>query len=102
MEKRELGKIVFAEFGFEEDYSFGLRLGFKNNDDGWGVNTRTSYNPLYKGLDKNSYRLEMIEEVEKILKDAKVQYVSELKNIPVELIFKDSLLVNFRILTEVL
>ena len=43
-----------------------------------------------------------VEEVNQILKDAKVNYVSELVNKPVEVTMENNTFKDFRILTEVL
>lgn len=43
-----------------------------------------------------------VEEVNKILKDVKVNYVSELVNKPVEVEIEKNIFKDFRILTEVL
>lgn len=43
-----------------------------------------------------------VEKINKILDDARCNYVSELKNKPVEIIVEENLFKDFRILTEVL
>lgn len=45
---------------------------------------------------------ESLDHVAKILKDAKVNYVSELLGKPVEVTLEDGIFKDFRILTEVL
>lgn len=100
LEKR-LGKIDFVEFGTMRDYPFqlGLQLGFSMSgkytvnispDCHWEMGTRHSN--LAESLDR----------LAKILKDAKVNYVSELLGKPVEVTLEDGVFKDFRILTEVL
>lgn len=108
MIEKRLGKIDFAEFGTMRDYPFqmGLQLGFSMSGSGvmdggkytvnispdcdWGMETRNS--SLAKSLDI----------LARILKEAKVNYVSELLGKPVEVTLDDGLFMNFRILAEVL
>ena len=109
MTEKILGKIDFAEFGTIRDYPFliGLQVGFKLAD-GHGVMDGGQY---CVNIDKacrweESERQQAItvrvEDIYKILKDAKVNYVSELKNKPVEVEIEKNTFKSFRILTEVL
>lgn len=95
---KQLGKIKSVNFGFNE-YLFGLNLTLEGKS--WGTCTGYYYNPSYKG-DNTEYIKEMLDNVQKLLKDAKVDSVEKLLNKPIEVIFEGSLLKNFRILTEVL
>lgn len=96
--KIELGKIQSVSFGYEE-YLFGLKLTLGGQS--WGTCTGYYYNPSYKG-DNTEYMKEMMGNVQKILKDAKVDSVDKLLNKPIEATFEGNLLKEFRILTEVL
>ncbi len=109
MDEKILGKINFAEYGTIRDYpSFiGLQLGFKLGD-GSGVmdGGKHAVNMSKECRWEDSERTEAItisvEQVYKILKDAKVNYVSQLVNKPVEVTLEKNCFKDFRILTEVL
>lgn len=110
MTVKQLGKITFAEFGVNKDYPFliGLQLGFKLSDKsyiGAGGKYIININPNCK-WESEKQRTEAItktvEFVNDILKAAKVHYVSELINIPVEVTIENNCFKDFRILTEVL
>ncbi len=108
MTTKELGKITFAEFGTIRDYSFliGLQLGFRMGESGimdggkYTVNISPEYK--WKELNRETTITKSVEEVDRILKDAKVNYVSELVNKPVEVMMENNTFKDFRILTEVL
>lgn len=105
---KELGKIIFAEYGILKGCPnlIGLQLGFsigcKKVDDGgkYTVNVGTECKREY--LNREETITESIEKVNQILKDAKVNYVSELLNKPVEVTIENNTFKDFRILTEVL
>lgn len=109
---KELGKITFAEFGTIRDYPFliGLQLGFRIFRIGSGFSVmddgkytvNISPECKWKELNREATVTKTIEEVNRILKDAKVNYVSELLNKPVEVTIEDDKFKDFRILTEVL
>lgn len=107
---KELGKITFAEFGTVRDYPFliGLQLGFHIGGSGvmdggkYTVNISPIANWKCKGLDREATITKTVEEVNQILEDAKVNYVSELKNKSVEVTMEGNTFKDFRILTEVL
>ena len=106
--EKMLGKIDFAEFGTIRDMPFliGLQLGFSMG--GYGVmdGGRYTVNISPECKWEKSERVEavtkIVEDVNKILKDAKVNYVSELVNKPVEVTLVNNTFESFRILTEVL
>lgn len=108
MEEKRLGKIDFAEFGTVKDYPFliGLQLGFSMNGTGVmdGGKYTVNINPACKWKNENREKTitRSIEDVEHILKSAKVHYVSQLIGKPVEVTIVDKRFHNFRILTEVL
>lgn len=104
-----LGKINFAEYGTVRDYPFliGLQLGFKLGDgtyvmDG-GINTvNISEECKWEEAEREAAITVSVEKIYQILKDAKVNYVSELINKPVEVTIDKNCFKDFRILTEVL
>lgn len=107
LEKR-LGKIDFVEFGTMRDYPFqlGLQLGFSMSGSGvmdagkYTVNMSPDCH--WEMETRNSNLAESLDHVTRILKDAKVNYVSELLGKPVEVTLEDGVFKDFRILTEVL
>lgn len=109
MTGKVLGKIDFAEFGTIKDYPFliGLQLGFKLGDGGGimdgGSNTvNISPECRWETCEREVAITAAVEQVDKILKDAKVNYVSQLLNKPVEVEIDRNTFKSFRILTEVL
>lgn len=105
---KELGKITFAEFGTIKDYPFliGLQLGFRMGGssvmDGGKYTVNISPECKWKELNREVTITKSIEEIDQILKYAKVNYVSELLNKPVEVTMESNTFKDFRILTEVL
>ena len=110
MTGKVLGKISNAEYGLIHDRPFlmGLKLEFKMGDYGtvgdggkYTVNMSDECRAWERGE-----RAKTIEEktdyIYKLLNDAKVNNVSQLKNIPVEVILENNCFKDFRILTEVL
>lgn len=108
MTTKELGKITFAEFGTIRDYPFliGLQLGFRMGGsaimDGGKYTVNIGPECKWKELNREATITKTIEEVNRILEDAKVNYVSELLNKPVEVTMENNTFKDFRILTEVL
>lgn len=104
-----LGKINFAEYGTVRDYPFliGLQLGFKLGDgtgvmDGGSNTINISKECKWEETEREAAITVSVEKVYEILKDAKVNYVSELINKPVEVTIDKNCFKDFRILTEVL
>lgn len=104
-----LGKINFAEYGTIRDYPFliGLQLGFKLGDgsgvmDGGSHTVNIDKECRWEEYERKDAVTVSVEKVYKILKDAKVNYVSELINKPVEVTIDKNCFKDFRILTEVL
>ena len=104
-----LGKITFAEYGTVKDYPFlmGLQLGFKLGDgsgvmDGGSNTINISKECKWEEGERGAAITVGVEKVHKILEDAKVNYVSELINKPVEVTIDKNCFKDFRILTEVL
>lgn len=108
MTTKELGKITFAEFGTIRDYPFliGLQLGFRMGGsavmDGGKYTVNISKNANWRDLNREATITKSIEEVGRILEDAKINYISELLNKPVEVTMENNTFKDFRILTEVL
>lgn len=104
-----LGKIDFAEYGTVRDYPFliGLQLGFKLGDgtgvmDGGSNTINISKECRWEKSEREAAITVSVEKIYQILKDAKVNYVSELVNKPVEVTIDKNCFKDFRILTEVL
>ena len=104
-----LGKINFAEYGTVRDYPFliGLQLGFKLGDgtgvmDGGSNTINISKECKWEETEREAAITVSVEKVYQILKNAKVNYVSELVNKPVEVTIDKNCFKDFRILTEVL
>ena len=108
MTGKYLGKITFAEFGKVRDYPFliGLQLGFEMTcghiTDGGKYTVNISKECKWQESERTEVITAVVEHVDKILTDAKVRYVSELKNKPVEVTVEGNVFKDFRILTEVL
>jgi Zn-finger protein len=100
MNKKVLGKIEDCYFGFCEFY-FGLWLTLSGE---WGgVIANYHFIPTHDNeLEKNERCVKMINNVIKIMKDAKVDSIQKLIGKPVEVELENDSIVNFRILTEVL
>jgi hypothetical protein len=104
-----LGKITSAEYGMVRDYPFlfGLQLYFKLGDGtsigcGGRYTENVSESCKWTVQERQCSITKSVDEVHKILKDAKVSYVSELINKPVEVEIEKNTFKSFRILTEVL
>lgn len=110
MNGKILGKITKVEFGFVRDYPFlfGLQLTFSLGD-GSGVGTGSRYTVNISDEcrwdtpdEREKAITDLIDEIASIMKDAKVDDISDLKNKPVEVTIEGNLFARFRILTEVL
>ena len=109
MTEKHLGKIDFAEFGTIKDQPFliGLQLGFQLGDKTWigdcgRYTVNISPGCRWETSERTETVTKTVEFVNDILKAAKVNYVSELINKPVEVTIVDNCFEDFRILTEVL
>lgn len=104
-----LGKITSAEYGMVSDYPFlfGLQLRF-NLGDGTSIGSSSKYTInickecKWTAEERRIGITKSVDEVHKILEDAKVSYVSQLVNKPVEVTIECNTFKDFRILTEVL
>ena len=103
-----LGKIDFAEFGVYPDrpFMYGLMLGFSLSGagvmDGGRYTVNISPDCRWEESERQEAIAKQTDFISGILKDAKCNYVSELKNKPVEVTIQNNTFKSFRILTEVL
>ncbi|PEQ63644.1 hypothetical protein [Bacillus cereus] len=110
MEQKYLGKIVKAEFGTHRDRPFlmGLQFEFRFGDNsGVACGGRHLINISNECKwdseeEKNIAYQRVLKELAFILKEAKVNAVSELVGKPIEITIEDQMYKTFRILTEVL
>ncbi|MEQ3613526.1 hypothetical protein, partial [Mediterraneibacter gnavus] len=79
----------------------GFSIGCKMVEDGGKYTVFIDYEND-ENIDQKSIIADSVRNVHQILKDAKVNYVSELINKPVEVTIEDNTFKDFRILTEVL
>ena len=108
----KLGKIELIKFGLGgySDSMFGLHITFSGT--GWGVTDTIStwdYELVkhseyckWDEQERTDFNIQMIKRISKLLKDAKVQTIDQLKGKPVEIVFEGNTLKTWRILTEVL
>ena len=107
--KTILGKITNVKFGFIPDYPFLFGIDFEFSlGDGSGVGSGGKYtiniskDCKWSAEERKEAIESSIDFIVKILKDAKVDNVYDLKNKPVEVYIQDNTFISFRILTEVL
>lgn len=111
MEKR-LGKIAFIEFGRmpnrEGFYRTGMWIafGFNGGKEGTAL-VREGFlhdsGDIREGEEEVRNKVYgMVKEVDELLEEAGLRYISELINMPVEVSIEDGEAVSFRILKEVL
>ena len=111
MEKK-LGKIESVRFGHGgyQDACIGLSVTLGNGS--WGVSDfKGAWDPeMIKRSDSTKWTeeersknlVDLMWFVSKLLKEAKVDSIDKLKNIPVEVIFDGVMLKEWRVLTEVI
>ena len=102
-----LGKISRAEYGLMDDgYSFGLYLEFTSNALGISTGTKYMFNISprceWTTQERAKYIEKTIDRLKEVLDSAHVDFVSQLKDKPVEIEIEGNIFKNFRILTEVL
>ena len=112
MEVKELGKITNVSFGLcgYQDCCIGIKFTLEGK--GWGVcDEKSGWDAnLIKCTDRCKWTEEdrsesynkIIRCISNLLRDAKVDDISKLKNIPVEVVFDNNTLKSWSILTEVL
>ena len=108
MEKK-LGKIENVKFGIGgyQDAMIGLHVTLSSDNwsicdsySAWDAETiKWSERCKWTEVDRDKQYAEILRYVSKLLKDAKVDSVDELKGIPVEVIFDGSILKDWRVLT---
>lgn len=107
---KELGKITSAEFGIDKDHSylFGLELSFSMGSSAIGTGGKYSTNidwstsSKYTEVSRDAWLADNMKAIWQILKDAKVNKISELIGMPVEVTIDKNTFQSFRILAEVL
>lgn len=109
MEGKFLGKIESVKFGRNSDrpFLFGLDLTFSFGGSGCGANysvnmTKPNQYTHFTQEEQDKHLVETMTFIWELLKTAKVNDISQLKNIPVEVEIKGNMFKDFRILTEVL
>lgn len=109
MIEKLLGKISNVRFGFIPDYPFlfGLDLTFKLSDNtvigtGGKYTVNISEACKWSEEEKNAALIDMINQIIKVMEDAKIINISDLKNKPVEVTIDRNTFKDFRILIEVL
>jgi hypothetical protein len=109
--KKELGKIksVFVGHGGYQDVQLGITFIFEGEGFGigdfrgfWDVSIESDKNTKWTEKDRDAAYAKTMRFISKVLTDAKVANVAELKNKPVEVTIEDMRLKSWRILTEVL
>lgn len=108
--EKVLGKITSAEYGICPDYPFffGLRLTFSLDGGSRVVGSSTKYmfniseHCKWETKNRSDAIAGTVDDLYKILCDAKVHHVSELVGKPVEVTLDGMLYKDFRILTEVI
>lgn len=109
--RTELGKIRKAEFGIGTTDSIGFMVELAGP--AWSCTSWDNYyDPIivpinermkWTEIDRTNAFSGIVRRVSVILSDAKVEFVSELKDVPIEATFDDNRTVSsWRILTEVL
>lgn len=109
--RKELGKIKSVFFGVV-DFQLGLHFDFSINGGVSGVLWRDCFLDYetvknsdfsdWTDKERDEECINLLKRFSKYLKEAKVDKIENLKNIPVELTFENNTLRSWRILTEVL
>lgn len=112
---KELGKIekVYFGYGGYQDAQFGLTvvLSFGGGygcsdfiDGGWSEDVQVDKYTKWTEKDRQIKRADMVKKINKLLSDAKVKTVDQLKNKPIEVTSEGlgTRIESWRILTEVL
>ena len=110
--KKRLGKIESVSFGLGSYQGAMLGLHVTLSDGSWGVGdskanwdaeqVKWSEHTKWSEEDRDGWYAEIMRYVSKLLKEAKVDSVDRLKGKPIEATFDGNILVEWRILTEVL
>jgi len=111
MNRKELGRITHATFGYGgyQDAQFGLSIVLEGSEWGtssfkgeWSLDIDCSEHCKWTEEDRSNGYAEVVRFLNKTLKDAKKQHVDELVGVPIEAEFEGVILKSWRILTEVL
>jgi len=112
MTTKELGKIEKVSFGYGgyQDAQFGLNVQLSFGgcgtyvfiNGGWSEDIKVGKYTQWTERDRQIQRAEMVKKINKLLKDAKVYTIDQLKDKPVEVISENMAVKDWRILTEVL
>lgn len=113
MNEKRLGKISSVRFGHGgyQDACLGLDLSFESKS-GWGVSTwiggwdaeiiKCDKYCKWTEEDRSKEYADTMRKISKLLSQAKVSEIHELKGIPVEVEFEGMMMKDWRILEEVL
>lgn len=108
MEKK-LGKIQEVTFGHGGYQEAMIGVSFTLGGEGWGVgdfwgnwSLDRSENAKWSEEDRINGLGKMVMKINKLLNDSNKHSVSDLEDVPVEVIFNGNSLVDWRILTEVI
>jgi len=109
---KELGKIEKVSFGYGgyQDAQFGLNVQlsfggcgtFVFINGGWSEDIKVDKYTKWTEKDRQTQRAEMVKKINKLLKDAKVYTIDQLKDKPVEVTSENMMVKDWRILTEVI
>lgn len=110
---KQLGKITEVKFGFGgyQEAMFGLSIEFKIGTSGgcmafvggwWSNATKPDANTQWTEADRTKAKVDLCDEIQKILVDAHVSSIDKLIDIPCEIWIEDGVVKGWRILTEVL
>lgn len=107
-DRKELGKIVSVKFGYGGYQDAMIGISFTLGNDGWGIGdfwgdwAMDPSDTAEWTIESRNKRLgEIVMRIEKLLKDAKVQTIHQLKDTPVEVILSGNSLKAWRVLKEV-
>lgn len=110
--EKELGKIESVKFGLGGYQGAMIGIHISLSSKGWGTNTEVSAwdseiiecteHCKWNEESRSKQYDEMVRYISKLLKSAKVQTIDELKDKPVEVIFENNSIKEWRILDEVL
>ena len=112
MSNIKLGKITNVSFGYGgyQDAQFGLTVELSFDgcgsvdfiSGGWGETVQVDQYTKWTEKDRQIQRAKMVKEIDKLLNDAKVKKVDQLKNKPIAVTTDGFTMKSWRILTEVL
>jgi len=110
-QQKKLMKIESIKLGYGgyQDAMFGLTVVFAGQDCGctdfngfWSQTTKCTDNSKWDEIDRSSQFDVVMRQIDQLLINAKKRSLNDLINVPVEVVFLDSRLESWRILTEVI